>query len=706
MNELPQTLRANPRLSQWVRLDEPGVVTVTPGKVELGQGIVSALAQIVADELDVELTRVRMVPAAAPTGPNEGYTAGSFSIQHSGQALRQVCAEIRAILLAEAARHLTPSDDSGDRGWTVRDGTVEAAGGGAGVTYWELVKPGLLDRDATGEAQPKAPADRRLIGTPVPRIDLPAKVSGGAAYISDHAPPDLLHARVVRPPGPGAVLAELDETTVRAMPEVTAVVRDGGFLGVLAEREEQALIAADRLRAAARWEKGAELPDEDDLPAYLRSAPAQTRLVEEQGRPADGTVRTLTAAYTRPYLAHASIGPACAIALWQDDTLQVWGSTQGIYPHRAELARVLGLDPDRVTVRHLDGPGCYGHNGADDVMFEAALLARAAPGRPVRLQWSRADELAWSPFGSAALVELEADLDADGRITHWRHEHWSNGYMGRPGFAGAGSSAFVSASVLAEPYQPWVAVDREPLAVGGSGRNSVPYYDVPRRIVGNTLLESPLRTSSLRSLGAHPNVFAIESFMDELAEAAGADPVEFRLRHLTDPRARAVLEAAAEHAGWRGGDPDQARGQGIAFARYKNMSGYCAVVADVAAVHEVRVERLVVAADLGMVVNPDGARNQLEGGAVQAASWTLKERVRFDRAGVTSTTWESYPILRFSEVPDVEVVLTDRPDEPPLGAGEVATGPTSAAIANALGHALGVRVRDLPLTPEHIAAAL
>jgi CO/xanthine dehydrogenase Mo-binding subunit len=353
-------------------------------------------------------------------------------------------------------------------------------------------------------------------------------------------------------------------------------------------------------------------------------------------------------------------------------------------------------------VAHVEGAGCYGHNGADDVALDAALLARAAGGRPVRVVWSRADELAWAPFGPAMAIALEADVDAAGEVLAWRHDLWSNGHSTRPGRAA--TPTLLAASHLERPFDRLLAIN-PPLPAGGADRNAIPLYDFPaQRVVNHRLLSMPLRASALRSLGAFANVFAIESFVDELAHARAEDPVAWRLRHLSDPRARAVVEAVARRAGWTGWQRRENRGHGIGFAKYKNLGAYCAVVAEIEAEREIRVHRLVVAVDVGLVINPDGVANQIEGGAIQAASWTLKEAVRFDLARVTSAAWEDYPILKFSEVPVVEVEIVSRPDAPWVGAGEAAQGPTAAAIANAVYDALGVRVRDLPITPERIAA--
>ncbi|MCZ7565588.1 MAG: molybdopterin-dependent oxidoreductase [Burkholderiales bacterium] len=452
------------------------------------------------------------------------------------------------------------------------------------------------------------------------------------------------------------------------------------------------------------WEERDTLPDRGALADWLRSAERETKVIEERAagsRPA----RTLSASFTRPYTAHASIGLSCAIAHWTaPGALAVWTHSQGIYNLRADLALTLKLPPAAITVQHAEGAGCYGHNPADDVALDAALLARAAGGRPVRAQWSRADELAWEPHGPAMVVDVSAGLDAEGRVVQWVLENFSNGHTSRPGRAD--QPTLLAARHLAEPFAALPAVN-PPMPGGGQERNAVPLYDFPgRRITCHRVLEMPLRTSALRALGAFANVFAIESFMDELAAAAGKDPLEYRLMHLADPRGRAVIEAAAKRAGWSGHRKAEGRGLGIGFAKYKNLGAYCAVVAEVEAEREIRVRKLTIAADVGLAVNPDGVANQIEGGAVQAVSWTLKEAIPFDRRRVTIAAWEDYPILRFPEVPAVEVELLNRPEERAVGAGEGAQGPTAAAIGNAVFDALGVRVRDLPITPERIIAAM
>jgi nicotinate dehydrogenase subunit B len=725
---LPPSLAANPRLGDWLRVlpagvieggvIEGGVIEVRPGKVELGQGVLTALAQVAAEELDVGLGQVRIVPAVTGLSPDEGYTAGSLSIQHSGAALRLVCAEARGRYLAAAAARLGVTQDK----LTVADGRILAPDGRA-TSYWELADDDLLDRPATGGYPPKPASGYRLVGTSVPRLDLPDKLTGRPRYAQDLSPDGLCYGRVVRPPARGATLAGLDATAARALPGVLAVVRDGSFLGVVAEREEVALRAAARLRAGASWECHPTLPDDGDLPAFLVSADAETTVLAEHGSPAaPGQVApgqvgaVLEATYHRPYLAHASLGPSSATALASDQggdqasdqggpRLRVWSHTQGVYPLRAELARALGLAAGDITVTHVAGAGCYGHNGADDVALDAALLARAVPGRPVQVTWSRQDELGWAPFGAAAVVRISAETDQAGDVLSWRHQIWGNGHSTRPG---SNPSVALLAAAHRAGGRDIEAAAEPPLARGGgAGRNSVPGYDFPAyQVVNHRLLEMPLRTSALRSLGAFLNVFAAESFMDELAAAAGRDPVEYRLSCLTDPRARAVVEAAARRSGWDRWSPAEAAGHGIGYARYKNASAYCAVVAEVTAVSEIRVRRLTIAVECGLVVNPDGAVNQVEGGAIQAVSWALKEQVRFDRYGVTSDTWETYPILRFSEVPAVDVELLPGRGNPALGIGETAQGPVAAAIGNAVYDALGVRVRALPFTAESVLAAM
>lgn len=699
--KLPGSLEANRRLGLWLNVDPEGFVEVRTGKVEIGQGILTALAQIAADELDVPLERVRVAAAATPHAPKEGVTSGSLSVQDSGTALRHACAEARAIYLERAAAQM---DCDASRLRVVAGDFV--ADDGRRTSYWALADEALLDREATGRVPPKPPQSRRLIGMAVERIDLPDKVLGVPRFVHDLELASMAHGRVVRPPSNGATLEALDDARARAMPGVLAVVRDGSFLGVVAEREEVAAKAAERLRADARWTKGGELPDEGRLAEWLLAQPHETTLVGEK-KP--GTVpaaaTTLRARFTKPFIAHASIGPVCAAARWDGDALEVWSQTQGIHNLQPDLALVFGIDAAHIVVNHVEGAGCYGHNGADDAALDAALLARAVPGRPVKIVWSREDELAAAPFGPAMAVDVEVDLDAQGEIAAWRGDVWSNGHGIRPGRAK--TPTLLAAAHLAQPFERFIAINQPVASGGGSERNAVPCYDVPAFHVRNhRILEMPVRSSALRSLGAFANVFAIESMVDEVARSRGEDAVAWRLRHLQDARARAVVEAAARRAGWGARERREGAGWGVGYARYKGFGAYCAVVAHVEVEEAVRVRRLAIAVDVGLAINPDGVANQIEGGAIQATSWALHEAVRFDRERVTSDAWESYPILRFSEVPAVDVDVLQQPDAPPLGAGEAAHGPTVGAIANAVFDALGVRIRDLPMTRERLADML
>ncbi|HEY7744024.1 MAG TPA: molybdopterin cofactor-binding domain-containing protein [Burkholderiales bacterium] len=698
--KLPGSLGTNRRLDRWLRIDREGTVTVFPGKVEIGQGILTALAQIVAEELDVSLERIRLAPTDTRYSPDEGMTSGSMSITDGGTALRYAAAEARDLLLQRAAARLGVSLEQ----LSVADGVVSARSGGS-VSYWDLASDDLLAREATAEIAPKPASMHTIVGKPAPRRDIPAKVTGTPVYVHDLELPGMLHGRIARPPSYEARLLGIDEKEVRALPGVVAVVRDGSFLGVIAEREEQAIRALTRLKRIARWEEATRLPEPD--PRFLLKETTEDTVISEKQDAAAATraVKTLEAEYTRPYTAHAALGPSCAVAQFDAGRFKVWTHSQGIFPLRRDLAPVLGVEEERVAVIHMDGAGCYGHNGADDVALDAALLARAVPGRPVRVQWMREDEFQWEPYGPAMVVKLKASLDREGGIVGWTEDIWSNSHSTRPN--GLGGINLLAAWHLAQPHKP-SPPRNPPLPGGGSHRNAIPIYSFPNERVTNRLVaRMPVRVSALRALGATTNVFAIESFMDELAHAAGADPVEFRLRHLKDPRARAVIETVVAKAGWRKGEKgDGTRGRGIGFARYKNGAAYVAVVVDVEVGNEIAVKRAWAAIDAGLVINPDGLVNQTEGGVIQTVSWALKEAIQYDRTRILTSNWSDYPILTFEESPPVEVTVVNRPDEPPLGAGEGAQGPTVAAIANAVHNAMGVRLRDMPFTRERVLAAL
>jgi CO/xanthine dehydrogenase Mo-binding subunit len=741
---LPGSLAGNRMLDAWIRIGTDGNATVCTGKVELGQGIVTALAQIAAEELDLPLERVQLISGDTERTPNEGVTAGSQSTENSGTALRLAGAQVRAILLELAAKRLGADAAA----LSVTEGVV-AAPDGRKLSYAELAAAADLHREATGQARPKPASAHRIVGKPIARRDIPAKISGGVAYVQDLRLPGMLHGRIVRPPGygaklegfdlarikavrdgtlvgwiaeremlqsriarplgDGAKLEGLDEARLKAMlPGVVAVVRDGSFLGVIAEREEQAIKASLVLAESARWTAGPPLPDEAQIYDHLLALATEDKVVNEKQAALPDGVKVIEATYRKPYMAHAAIGPSCAVAQLSDGKMTVWTHSQGVFPLRGNLSMALKMRPENIRCIHAEGSGCYGHNAADDVALDAALLARAAAGRPVRVQWMRADEFLWEPFGPAMVMKVRAALSPAGRIADWNYELWSNTHSTRP--SEPGGNNLLASWYLAEPQRP--APPRMlPQPAGGGDRNAVPLYDFPRQRITNHLIKDmPLRVSALRTLGAYANVFATESFMDELALLANADPVAFRLAHLKDTRARSVIEAVAKKAGWKpDARGDGSRGRGIGFAKYKNLATYVAVIADVEIDRvsgRIGVPRIYAAVDAGQIVNPDGLENQIEGGIVQSMSWTLKEEVKFDSNEISTRDWATYPILTMPEVPSVEIELIDRPDERSLGAGEASQGPAAAAIANAFAAATGKRLRDLPLTPARVKAVL
>jgi CO/xanthine dehydrogenase Mo-binding subunit len=705
---LPGSLKQTPFLDSWIRVGADGNVTVLTGKAELGQGIKTALVQIAAEQLDVEFERLTLVTADTAQTANEGYTAGSHSMQDSGTAILNAAAQVRQLLVAEAATRMgLPADQMRtDKGAVI-------APDGKRFGYGELVGAQMLHVQASPQSPLNNPAQFKVMQRSIPRVDIPAKVTGGEAYVQDMRPDAMVHGRIVRPPSYGAQLISIDSGRVEAMPGVLKVVRDGGFLAVIAEREFQAIEAMRALAAFARWQETAELPRATDLPAFLMHLPSRDITVADAHGPASAAAaKSISATYSRPYLSHGSIGPSCAVAQFQGDALTVWTHTQGVFPDRNAIAEMLSMPKEKVRCIHREGSGCYGHNGADDAAGDAALLARALPGRPVRVQWMREQEHGWEPYGPAMAVKVSASLDANGSIVDWDYGVWSNTHSMRPGPAGSLVAARTLASAFPEPEPKAI-----PMPEGGGDRNSIPLYKIPSvRVINHFLPDMPIRVSALRSLGAYMNIFAIESFMDELAASAGVDPVQFRLKHLDDPRARDVVSLAAQRFGWSDTPPatspqrDPGRGRGFAFARYKNLAAYCAIACEVEVKPDTgqpRLVRVVAAVDSGQVVNPDGIVNQIEGAILQSMSWTLYENVTFDERRITSVDWASYPILRFSGVPDsVEVHLIDRPGLPFLGSGEAGQGPASAAIANAIADATGRRLRDLPLSRERIKAAI
>jgi CO/xanthine dehydrogenase Mo-binding subunit len=692
--KLPGALERYPQIDAWLRIAADGRITVFTGKAELGQGIRTAILQVAAEQLAVDMKSIELVTADTAQTPNEGYTAGSNSMKDSATAVMHAAAQAREILMAEAAKRFGVSPDS----LTVQGGEVRATDGRR-ASYGALVDGKTLSVKAA--PQSKLSRTHNVMGKSIQRVDIPAKVTGGAAYVHDLRLPDMVHARVVRPPSYGAKLKSVDTESAAKLPGVMKIVRDGSFLAVVAGREWNAVQAMRELRAKAAWDEPRKLPQ--DIYATLAKLRTEDIVIAE-AQPAFGS-NAMEAAYTRPYQLHGAIGPACAVARYENGALTIWSHAQGMYPLRGAVAELVGLPVERVRCIHMEGSGCYGHNGADDVAGDAALIARALPGKPVRVQWMREEEHAWEPYGPAMITKVRAALDGSGNVGGWDYGVWSNTHSMRPGKAGdLAAGGYVEKPFAPSPPRPL------PLPDGGGDRNAIPYYRFPAaRVTNHFIPEMPLRVSALRGLGAYMNVFSIESFMDELALAAKADPVEFRLRQLDDQRARDVIQLAADRFGWRAYRKENGRGRGFAFARYKNHAGYCAVAMEVQVEREtgeLRVLRVVAAAESGEAVNPDGIRNQIEGGILQSISWTTFESATWNDTRITSRDWSSYPILRFSHVPQsLDVHVIDRPGDPFLGTGEAAQGPTAGALANALAHATGLRVRDLPFNRARLKRA-
>ncbi len=688
------------QVDDWIAIEPEGTLTVFSGKVELGTGVKTALAQIVAEELDVPFERIKMVMGDTALTPDEGYTAGSTTIQVGGFALRHASAEARQALLELATDRLDATIEE----LIVRDGVISVSHHpDRTITYAELLGGKKFKRRITLKAPLKRPAEYRIVGQPIPRIDLPRKISGAASFVHDVRLPGMLHARVVRPPSPGAKLVSLDESSVSGV----QVVRLGNFVGVVAEREEQAVHAAQQIKVtwrepsqkargqATRW------PKQADLYSYIHSQSTTDNVIVEEGK-VDAAFKRVatrhTATYAQPFQAHASIGPSCAVADVQADRAVIWSNSQGVFPLRGALAELLEMSPDQVQVIHAEGAGSYGHNGSDDAAADAAILSQAV-GKPVRVQWSRQDEFAWEPYAPAMVMEVSGGLDRQGQVIAWQYDVWTPSHTSRP----RGKNQLLAGQLI------YGGRSARPQWFGGGDRNAPTNYDFPnQRVIAHWLSGSFLRTSSMRTLGGAANTFANESFMDELAAAAQIDPFEFRLRHLTDPRALAVLRAAAEQSGW--GTPLPAGvGRGLAFAQYENEVAYVATVAQVQVDPNsgaIRVQRIVTAHDCGLIINPDGLRNQIEGNVLQSLSRALYEEVTFDESHITSVDWDSYPILKFTDVPEVDVVLINHPDQPAVGAGEPATITTAPAIANAIFQATGARARRIPFTLRRVKAAL
>ncbi|MEQ9378234.1 MAG: molybdopterin-dependent oxidoreductase [Imperialibacter sp.] len=686
---LPGSMQRTKNVTAWLQVLEDGRIRVLSGKVELGQGIRTAIRQVAAEELDMELDMVEVHLAETGLTPDEGYTAGSGSIANSAMSVRYAAATARQKLLNLASAKFNITEDD----LLLHNGTVKAKKLKESLTFAELLDGAQIDMEVTTPVRIKSKAEHRYVGKAIPRTDIEKMVRGEQVYVQDLRFPGMVHARVVRPSGYKAQLVKVDESGLAtAVPGVIKTVVNGGFVGVIAEKEYQAVKAERYLREHAEWEDNTSLPEQKELYNHIRSIAEAPKNIRNDGDidSAFKSAQTVKATYRKPYIKHASMGPACAVAMYDGDLLHIWSHSQGIYPMRNGIAAMLGMEVDNIHIIGIPGAGCYGHSTADDASADAALLALALPGKHVRVQWSRTDEQTWEPYGSAMIMEVEASLDASGNISAWKSDVWTDSHSCRPnGDAGT----LLDARYINDPVQM-----KSRGYLGGGHRNADPYYSTPNMQVNAFFFDGPLRVSSLRSLGAYTTIFSIESFMDELAEKAAKDPLDFRIAHLEDERAIAVLQKIKELTS--GITVSEDEGIGYAFSRYKNTAAYAAVAAKVKvdkATGKVQVKKMWAAVDVGEVINVDGLTNQIEGGMIQAASWTIMEEVTFNEKEITSKDWRSYPIFRFGDIPEVEVAIIDRPDEPVEGGGEVSMPPSGAAIANAVYRASGERVYDLPI---------
>ena len=687
------SLKTNPLLSQWLRFEANGSVTVFTGKAELGQGILHALKLMAAHELDLPLDSVHIETANTQNSPDEGMTSGSLSVQDSGLAIRQACAHAAQLFKKYACSSYAELHSHVDVKLPV-DLTVPTKSSALTLTE------GRDDIEALVQGQPIFLHDLGI------NVDLtPIK--------------NLRHGRMVRGPGLRCTLrTEGWADAVAGLPKEVQAFRDGSLVGVVAPTEELAEKAASKLQRLLKWDVEA-LPDcrEGGVDLVERAPAMDSQVFHEAGQfhEASKDAKVYEAVYFRPALHHGSMGPSVALAVWESDQansgLKVWSHTQGIFPLRKDLALAFGVGAQQIEVQHMRGAGCYGHNGADDVAWDAAWLAQQVPGRPVRVQWTRQAELGHAPLAPAMAVRIEARLGANGQLSEWTQTVWGQGHGTRPG-RGA-TPALLGAWQTAEPAPVTLAVNAAMAVGGGSERNAQPPYDIASvQVINHRVLNMPFRVSAMRALGAPVNVLAAESVMDEWAHRLSQDPLAFRLAHLqgaAHTRAVAVLQKVADMAAWsapRPTDRPDGWGRGLAYARYKNTGAWCAVVVELVVAEKVRLHKLWIAADLGHVVDAEGAANQLEGGALQAASWALCEATELSPQGITSNDWSRYPILKFSDMPDVQVHLMHTPDQPSLGAGECSSGPCCAAIANAIFDAIGVRVRGMPFTPDNLMRAI
>lgn len=687
-------------VDSFLSIDTKGKVTVYSGKVDLGTGISTALPQMVAEELDVPLSAIKFIQGDTGLTPDQGVSSGSLGIQSGGVQLRQAAATARNALLDEAAKHLGEPRES----LSVENGVVKSKGGKQ-VSYGQLIgdKSFNLKLDPKKPVQTKDPKDFKVVGKSAMRVDIPGKVTGQFTYMQDVRVPGMLHGRVIRPPAFGAKIESVDESSIKSIPDVT-VVREKDFLGVVAATEWNAIRAAQKLKVS--WSKSETLPDQAKLWDHVRS----TKIAKDDVTSNTGDVvaalnadgKKLSATYDFAINLHGSIGPSCAIAEFKDGKLTSWSASQATHNLRKQLAQMFGMPAEDVRCIYHEGAGCYGRNGHEDAAGDAAVLAKAV-GKPVRVQWSRADEHGWEPMGPPTLIDLRANMDANGNINAWDSEFFVP--QGMPG------STPLVAQDLVELPSTFV------MAPGNVIRNSAIPYKIPNvRTVCHRLESTPFRPSWIRAPGRMQNTYANECFLDELAAEAKIDPLEFRLKYLDDNRGIEVLDRLAKLAKWdKRASPKGNRsgnilkGRGISYTKYELTRTYVGAVAEVEvdrSTGKIRVPRFYIVHDCGQIINPDGVKNQIDGNIIQTVSRTLIEEVKFDRAMSTSLDWATYPILTFPDIPEIVIELIDRPNEKPWGAGEPTTAIVPSSISNAVFDATGIRLRSVPYTPDKLKAAL
>lgn len=683
----------------FIRIAADGRVTLYSGKVDLGTGVRTAMTQIVAEELDVPLSAVSVIEGDTALTPDQGTSSGSNSIQFGGVQIRLAGATARRALLQQAAAALKV--DINDL--SVADGVVTSKSTGKTIKYGDLIGDKAFALKVDKAVTPKNPADYKLVGTSVTRLDIPDKVMATFTYMQDFRIPGMLHGRVVRPPGIGATLESVDEKSVSGIPGFVKVVKVGNFVGVVAESEWGAIKAAEALKTT--WSKWEGLPEQASLWDHVRNTRvAKDEVTSNVGDAAAALgqgVKRIKASYDFAIHTHGSIGPSCAVVEIKDGQLTCWTASQATHNLRKQMAAMLAMPAENIRCIYVDGSGCYGRNGHEDAAADAALMARDV-GRPVRVQWMRADEHGWDPKGPPTLVDLEAALDAKGDIVAW-----SSAFFHPQGVSG--TVELVGAELASLPHENY-------LAPGGVTGNSALSYTLPNvRTVAHRLETTPFKPSWIRTPGRLQNTFANEAFLDELASAAGVDPLEYRLRYLKDPRGVELLDRLAKLAKWTKDAPkpaangDIVSGRGISYVKYELVRTYVGAVADVdvnKVTGAIKVKRIFVVQDCGQIINPDGVKNQIEGNMVQTLSRTLMEQITFDRAHVTSLDWGSYPIITFPDVPEVIIELIDRPNEKPWGAGEPSASIVPSAVSNAVFDAVGARLRSVPFLPDKVKTAM